>query len=111
MARRPSSWLIYGKRVIDEVAAKAPQHVKEQLVGLLEALAHGPYPHDNMLHCVPAKGFGYPNCFIAFTDEVRVMYIVMKDQPVVSLVGVRWGNDLAEDVWTVLEAYPPPSKI
>ena len=93
MTSSPSRWLIVGQKVIDEVAGKAPERVKTCFVEMLRALEGGPYPGNHILHCTEAKGLGYPNAFITWYEDVMILYQVMRDQPVVSLVGVMWTRD------------------
>ena len=90
MTSRPTQYFIVGQKVIDEVNEMAPTSVEQTFVDILRALERGPYPGDNMLHCVEARGFSYPNTYITWHDDLLVLYQVMVDQPVISLVGVTW---------------------
>ena len=89
-ARRPTRWYIVGEKVLSEVRDNAPDDVKEIFANITRSLEQGPYPGNNMLHAVETRGFAYPNSFITWHDDVMVLYQVMRDQPVVSLIGVLW---------------------
>jgi hypothetical protein len=111
MARAPSRYLIVGQKVLNEVKARAPDDVKRSFAKLLEALEAGPYPGNHMLHATPAKGYSQKHLYVAWYDNVEIMYLVMQDQPVVSLVEVHWDfdNDTGGSGGGVdYEGWPPP---
>lgn len=90
MAGQPSKWLIVGQKVLDEVRDKAPPDVKKAFAALVAGLASGPYPGVNMRRAAAAPGLNQNHLYVAWHENVEVMYLVMQDQPVVSLVGVHW---------------------
>ena len=97
-SNQPRHWLVVGDKVLDDVRTKAPPEVQKKFVDLLSALEHGPYPGNNLLHATEAKGFGYPNSFVAWFDDVMILYQVMRDQPVVSLIGVLWAPSPGQQI-------------
>lgn len=90
MSRAPSKWKVVGQKVLDEVRDKAPEEVKRAFANIVTQLTAGPYPGVTMPHATPAPGIAQNHLYVAWEGDVEVMYLVMQDQPVVSLVAVHW---------------------
>jgi hypothetical protein len=88
---RPQRFLIVGPKVLRRLVT-APDEVKMTFFQLMQELEVGPYP-DQHLNVAEARGTDRNHLYVAWKDRVNVMYFVMQDQPVISLVGVHWRTD------------------
>ncbi len=88
MTSRPSRFLIVGPKVLERMS-DAPERIKRSFHELIGELALGPYP-DQHPRAAEARGVNRKHLYVAWKDDVELMYLVMQDQPVISLVGVHW---------------------
>ena len=96
MTTRPRRYQVAVRSSIEARLETAPFWVRRAFYELVNELADGPYPSDHPA-VSPAKGSGKKHLYVAWSDAMEIIYWVMQDQPLISVVGVHWLDDPGGD--------------
>lgn len=102
MRSKPQEFRVRGQRVLDLIESKAPPEARAQLLDLLLLLQKDPYPGKARPFVSEFRGGSDvpKHTYVAWGEDVHVVYRVAQDQPVVLLAGAHWtprGGDDDDD--------------